>query len=359
VRETAVSVEDLRLQQDRALVALRAEVEAAELQRKTSETTLAERLDAAGALVADLHARKETADALLAEICQHRDIAQTAGKASGEARVAVAQATGEVQSTLLEARRAATDIAGLLASGAESRSKIEAELTAAADAAGQADRIRRELGEFFDYARLQDEEMVAAGKQSQQFIADLRRDGQAALEALTRQNAELKARAEKLQQEFEDLFGAAADGGLYQQFDELVQQSAPRQDKWLKRTIATGVGGGVLLATVSSILAIFSAAWAAGAVLVAGLVPLGFFMYLCVSQYTAERRAESEHQYRAAVSRSLAAYRKLLVTMQAEGIADSAYVDRMLSALFGSQAQPTFDSDAPDVAKEHRTRKVS
>ena len=203
----------------------------------------AEQLAAAGALVSDLHTRNETADALLAEIRQHRDSAQTAGKASGEARVAVAQATGEVQSTLLEARRAATDIAGLLASGAESRSKIEAELTAATDAAGQAGQIRRELGEFFDYARLQDEEMVAAGKQSQQFIADLRRDGQAALEALARQNAELKARAEKLQQEFEDLFGAAADGGLYQQFDELVQQSAPRQDKWLKRTIATGVGG--------------------------------------------------------------------------------------------------------------------
>lgn len=355
VRDTAIAVEDLRLKQDRAVNAVRGEAEAAEVQRKASETAIGEQLDAAGVLVADLQARKETADALLAEIRQQRDTAHTAAQASSEARVAMAQATGEVQSTLLEARRAVTDISGLLARGTESRLKIDAELATATDAGGRADKIRRELGEFFDYARLQDEAMVAAGKQSQQFITDLRRDGQEALAALTQQNTELKAQAEKLQQELEDLFGAAADGGLYHQFDELAQQSAPRRDKWLRLMVVGGTGGGVLLATVSSILAMFSA-WAAGAALAVGLVPLGFFMYLCVSQYTAERRAESEHQYRAAVSRSLAAYRKLLVTMQAEGIADSAYVDRMLSALFGGPTQPTSNTDAPDVALDHREK---
>jgi len=351
VRETGVAAEDLRLQQSQALAALHGEVLAAEVQRKTSETALGEQLDVAGALVADLHACKETADALLVEARQHRDASRTAGQASNEARVAVAQATGEVQATLLEARRAAADIAGLLTTGAEKRSHIDAELAVAADAAGRAREICRELGELFNHARQMNQEMVAAGGQSQQLITDLRHNGQEALAALTRQNTELTARGEKLQQELEDLFGAAADGGLYRQFDELAQQSAPRRDKWLRLMIG-GAGGGVLLATISSILTVFSG-WAAGAVLVVGLVPLVFFMHLCVSQFTAERRAESEHQYRAAVGRSLAAYRKLLSTMRAEGIADSAYVDRMLSTFFGPPSQLVPDACANNVAEDH------
>jgi hypothetical protein len=140
-----------------------------------------------------------------------------------------------------------------------------------------------------------------------------------------------------LQQEIEDLFGQAADGGLFRQFDDLVEQSAPNRAKWLKLLIGVGAGGGVALAAITSILSGFSV-WAAGAVLVAGLTPLAFFLYFFASQYNAERRDEAQHQYRAAMSRSLTAYRKLLVAMQAEGIADSPFVDRMLSTLFGATA---------------------
>jgi len=75
-------------------------------------------------------------------------------------------------------------------------------------------------------------------------------------------------------------------------------------------------------------------------------------MHLCVSQYSAARRAESEYQYRAALSRSLTAYRKLLSTMQAEGIADSTHVDRMLSALFGASTQPVSAAQAPETKTE-------
>jgi len=154
-----------------------------------------------------------------------------------------------------------------------------------------------------------------------------------------------------LQQDLAALIGTGTDGGLFHQFDALAQQSAPEQDKWLKRMIVCGAGGGALVATLASICGIFSG-WAAGAVLAAGLVPLGFVMYLCVSQYTAERRAGSEHQYRAAVSRSLGAYRKLLSSMQTEGIADSAYVDRMLSALFATPTQPLPAIATPEPRSE-------
>ncbi len=343
VRETTLAVEDLRRRQEQALSAVRAEAEAAELQRKASETALGEQREAAGALVADLRARRDTTDALLTETRQHRDAALTVAQATGEARAAVAEATGEVQATLLEARRAVTDIAGLLATGAESRAKIDAELAAATEASGQAGEIRKQLDDFFDHTRQQGQDMAAAAEQSQKRLTDLRSEGQQALAALVQQNTRMAARSEALQLKLEDLFGAAADGGLYRQFDELARQSAPRRTLWLKRMIISGAGGGALLAVVSSVLAFYSV-WATGAVLVTGLVPLGFFMTLCVAQYSAERRTESDHHYRAAVSRSLAAYRKLLSTMQAEGIADSAYVDRMLSALFGAPTEP-----APDV----------
>ncbi len=342
-RETAAAADDFRLQQDQALIAIRGEIEAAEVHRRESETALRAHLDGAGAC-------KETVDALLVEAGHHRDAARTAGQAAGEARAVTAQATGEVQATLLEVRRAAADIAGLLATGAEKRSHIDTELAAAAEAAGQAGEIRRELGEYADRASQLVQEMVANGGQSKQLITDFRSDGQEVLAALTRQNTELAARGETLQEAMEDLFGSAADGGLYRQFDELAQQSAPQCGKWLRRMIVSGAGGGALLATISSIL-VFVSGWAAGAALVAGLVPLAFFMHLCASQYTAERRAESEHQYRAAVGRSLAAYRKLLSTMRAEGIADSAYVDRMLSALFGASAQSATRTSTNDVAE--------
>jgi chromosome segregation ATPase len=347
LRETAADVEELRRQQDRVLVSVRSETAAAEAQRKTSETALGEQLDAAGALVADLRTRKEKADTLLAEIRQQRDSAKKAGQASGESRVATAKATGEVQASLQEARRAAADIAGLLSTGTESRAKIETELDAAS-------AIQQKLGKCFDRARHQGQEIIAHGEQSQQLITDLRSNGQEALAELKQQNSELTTRGETLQQDLAELIGTAADGGLFHQFDALAQQSVPEQDKWLKRMIVSGAGGGVLLATVSSICALFSG-WAAGAVLAAGLVPLGFYMYLCVSQYTAERRAGSEHQYRAAISRSLGAYRKLLSTMQTEGIADSAYVDRMLSALFAAPAQAPPAITAPEPTPEIET----
>ena len=57
----------------------------------------------------------------------------------------------------------------------------------------------------------------------------------------------------------------------------------------------------------------------------------------CAAQYGAERRSQSQHRYQAALSRSLAAYRKLLATMKDEGIAESAYADRMLAELFGGE----------------------
>ena len=76
--------------------------------------------------------------------------------------------------------------------------------------------------------------------------------------------------------------------------------------------------------------------WASAAVLAAGLTPMAFFLYFCISQYNAERRDETQHLYRAALSRSLTAYRKLLAAMKAEGIADSPFVDQMLSTLFGA-----------------------
>jgi hypothetical protein len=39
--------------------------------------------------------------------------------------------------------------------------------------------------------------------------------------------------------------------------------------------------------------------------------------------------------------------------MRAEGIADSAYVDRMLSALFGVSTQSASNACVDDVAEEH------
>ncbi|MGB2823832.1 MAG: hypothetical protein WBF17_22830, partial [Phycisphaerae bacterium] len=331
------SVEDLGRRQEEALAAVRGEAAAAEEQRKAYEASFAEQLESARAVVADLRARKETVDGLVEQTRQQRDAAKAAGQATAEARLATAEATGEVQARLQEARRAASDLAGLLSAATDSRSRIDAELGAAARAAGEVSSVRRELGELFDHVQQHGREIAEANEQSHQLVAEIRNDGQQALDRLEGQTTDLIARNEHLQQELEDLFGQAADGGLFRQFDDLAEQSAPRRRKWLRLLIGSGAGSAVVLAAASSILTGVSI-WAAGAVLVAGLVPLAFFLYFCASQYNAERRAEAQHQYRAALSRSLTAYRKLLATMEAEGIADSAFVDRMLSALFGATA---------------------
>ena len=51
------------------------------------------------------------------------------------------------------------------------------------------------------------------------------------------------------------------------------------------------------------------------------------------------------------LSRSLTAYRRLLVNMQEQGIADSAYVDRMLSSLFGDPKPAAADVESPPAPK--------
>ena len=341
-RDTAAATADLRRRQEEVLASVLSEAEAAQARQEAHEASFAEQFESARSLVADLPALKATAEGLLARTQEQRDAARAAAEATAEVRLATAEATGEVQAKLQEARRAAADLAGLLSAGTDSRSKIDTELAAAARAAGEVGTIRGDLGEFSDQVRQHSEALAEAGAQSQQLIAEIRRNGQDVLDRLAGQNSDLVARGEQLQQELDDLFGQAADGGLFKQFDDLAEQSVPRRAKWLRLLIVSAAGGAVAIATVSSILAIFSG-WAAGAVLAAGLVPLALFLHFCTTQYNAERRAEDGHRYRAAVSRSLTAYRKLLAAMQAEGIAETAFVDRMLSALFGETA----DEGAP------------
>jgi len=438
-KDTAASVEDLLGSQEEALADLRGEAAAAKAQREACEASCAEQLESAVAAVGDIRSHKATADELLEQTTRQRDAARQAGQDIARVRVDTAEAGGEIQAKLQEARAAADDLAGLLSAGGESRSKIDAELTVAVRLAGEIGDVRRDVGESLDQARqntqqsseyreqsqqlleqtiqerdtarqagqdiarvrvdtaeavgeiqakLQevraaaedltgllsagaqnrskiDAELTAASRgageigdisrnmgesldqarkhteqlaedeaQSRQLISQFRGSARETLDRLEGQTADLVARNEELQQGIEDLFGQAADGGLFRQFDDLVEQTAPKRAKWLRLLIGAGAAGGVALAIISAILAGFSA-WAAVAVLVAGLTPLAFFLYVCASQYNAERRAEVKYQYRAAVSRSLTAYRKLLMGMKAEGIADSPFVDRMLSALFG------------------------
>ena len=331
----AASAEDILRRQEEALATVRSEAAAAEVQRKACEASLAEQLESARAVVGDIGAHKATAADLLEQTQQQRDAAREAWQDIAQVRVETAEAVGEIQAKLQEIRGATADLAGLLAAGTESRSKIDTELTAAVRGAGEIGDIRRDVGESLDQARQHTQQLAEDKEQSQQLIAEFRGKAQEALDLLEGQTAGLVARNEELQQEIEDLFGQAVDGGLFRQFDDLAEQTAPERAKWLRLLIGVGAGGGVALALISAILAGFSA-WAAGAVLVAGLTPLAFFLYVCATQYNAERRAEVRYQYRAAVSRSLTAYRKLLAGMKAEGIADSPFVDRMLSALFGS-----------------------
>ena len=460
-KDTAASAEDLLARQEEALADLRGEAAAAKAQREACEASCAEQLESAVAVVGDIRTHKATADELLEQTTQQRTAARQAGQDIAQVRVDTAEAGGEIQAKLQEARSAADDLAGLLSAGGESRSKIDAELTVGVRLAGEIGDIRRDVGESLDQARqntqqsseyreqsqqlleqttqqrtaaleagkdiaqvrvetaeavgeiqakLQevraatedlagllsagaqsrskiDTELTAASRgageigdisrdmgksldqarqhtqqlaedkaKSQQLISELRSNAQETLDRLEGQTADLVARNEQLQQEIEDLFGQAVDGGLFRQFDDLVEQTAPERAKWLRRLIGVGAGGGVALATISAILAGFSA-WAAVAVLAAGLTPLAFFLYVCATQYNAERRDEVRHQYRAAVSRSLTAYRKLLAGMKAEGIADSPFVDRMLLMLFGStggesellQLAPTAATEPPDA----------
>jgi len=368
-RESADKLLEQTRQQAAAVAAEQREACAASLaeQRAAHDAALAEQLETARATAADLRARKETADELLEQARHHRDAAQAAEHAAAEARAATAQATGEVQAKLHEARTAAADLAGLQSAGAESRAKIEAELAAAASAAGQVGDVRRDLDKLLATARQHEQEMAQAREQSQQFLAALQGDGQEALEGLEQQTADLVARAERLQHEVEDLLGAAADGGLFKQFDHLAEQSGPRLRKWMRLLIGGGGGGAVVLAAASAIIAA-SWPWAGIAVLTAGLVPLAIFLYFCTSQYNAERQAETKNHYRAALGRSLAAYRKLLAAMKAEGLADSAHVDRLLAALFGPDADADESlpatpipvtvaepDDAKDQAEQDRT----
>ena len=278
---------------------------------------------------------KEQSQRFLEQTRQQQEIAREAGQDIARVRVETAEAAGEIQAKLHEVRGATVDLAGLLAAGSESRSKIDTELTAAARGAGEIGDIRSDMGESLDQARQHTGQLAEHKEQSQQLLDEFRGNSQEVLGRLEGQTTDLVARNEELQQGIEDLFGQAADGGLFRQFDDLAEQAAPKRAKWLRLLIGAGAGGGAVLATISAILTGFSV-WAAAAVLAAGLTPLAFFLYVCTTQYNAERRDEVRHQYRAAVSRSLTAYRKLLAGMKAEGIADSPFVDRMLATLFGS-----------------------
>ncbi len=336
-QETTAATEDLCRRQEAALAALRSEAAAAGEQRKASEAALGEQLESARSVVADLRDRKEAADGLAEQARHQRDATLACALAAVDASQATAEASGEVQGRLAEASRAASDLGGLLKGGSETHSAIDRELEAARRAGGEVDEVRRETGELLDHVRLQRQEVDDARQQSQQVIATLQSDAGQALDRLAGQTNDLVTRNERLRQELEEMMGQAADGGLFRQFDELAGQSAPRLRKWLWLLIGSGAGGAVVIAGASAFLTSVSI-WAAGAVLVAGLVPLAVFLGFCAVQYNAERRAQAQHHYRAALSRSLAAYRKLLVTMQAEGIAESAYADRMLSELFGAVA---------------------
>jgi chromosome segregation ATPase len=343
-RDTATAAEDMGCWQAEALSALRSEAAAAGEQRKASEAALMEQLELARSVVGDVRARKESADGLAEQARQQRDAAMACAQSAGEARQAVAEAGGEVQGRLAEARRAVADLAGLLKGGAETHAAIDRELDAARRAGGEVGEVRREAGELLDHVRGQRQEVDDARQQSQQIIATVQSDAGQVLDRLAGQTSDLVARNERLRQELEEMMGQAADGGLFRQFDELAGQSAPRLRKWLWLLIGSGAGGAAVTAGGSALLTSVSI-WAGGAVLVAGLVPLAVFLGFCAVQYNAERRVQSRHHYRAALSRSLAAYRKLLVTMRAEGIAESAYADRMLSELFGAAAANGEDHD--------------
>jgi len=343
-RETAAAAEDLGRRQEEALAALGGEVAAAQEQRRVSEASLCEQIESAKSVVVGLHARKEAVDGLADQARQQRDAALACAQAAADARQATAEASGEVQGRLAEARRAAADLAGLLKGGAETHLAIDRELEAARRAGGEVGQIRREVGELLDHVRRQRQEVDDARQQSRQMIDSLQSDARQVMDRLAGQTSDLVARNEHLRQELEEVFGQAADGGLFRQFDELAGQSSPRLRKWLLLLIGSGAGGAAAIAAGSAILTNVSV-WAAGAVLVAALVPLAVFLGFCAVQYNAERRLQSQHHYRAALSRSLGAYRKLLVTMQAEGIAESAYADRMLSELFGAEPDNGEDHD--------------
>jgi chromosome segregation ATPase len=306
---------------------------AAAEQIQTAQAAFSEQLDSAKSTVGQIKAGKSTVDELLQQTQQQRDASLQAGKEIAQIRVDTAESLGETQAKLQESRSAANDLTGLLASGTECRSKIAAELASAVQTSEQVGDIERRLTQSLDQARQHEKQIGACRTQSDKLIEKFQTDAHEALEDLNRQTTDLVDRNEQLQQEIEDLFGQAADGGLFRQFEELVEQSTPERAKWLKLLIASAVGGGVGLALTTTILAAFSSA-AAWTVLFAGLTPLAFFLYFCTTQYNDERKAETQNQYRAALSRSMTAYRKLLSSMQAEGIADSPFVDRMLSMLF-------------------------
>lgn len=335
-RETAASADDLRRRQEEALAIVRGEAAATEAQRKACETSIAEQLETVRSAAADVRDCRQTAEGLLDQVRQQRDAARDAAQATGAVRLTTAEASGEVQAELQEARRWAAELTELLSAGTLSRSRIDAELAAAAHAAGELGNIRQELAESCDQVRQHEQAMAEAGARSQQSISEMRTSGQAVLDGMAGRSAELVARGEQLQQHVEALLGQAADGGLYRQFDDLAEQSAPRRARWLRLLMGSGAGGAAVLAVASAILAGAVSPWAAGAALAAGLAPLAYFLRFCASQYDAERRAEDRHRNRAAVSRSLTAYRKLLTAMRAEGIADSAFVDRMLATLFAT-----------------------
>jgi hypothetical protein len=356
-KDTGKSAGTLLAGQEEALAIMNGEAEAAGVHRQACEASCTEQLEAAQNMVLDLGTYKSNADNLLEQTQQQRDAAHQAGQETAQVRVESAEAGGEIQAKLQEARGAAADLVGLLSAGTESRSKIAAELTAATQTTNQINDTRQEMTQAldqskqnmsdtlkkakqdmnhtFEEAKQQKKQMDSFQAQSEKIIADITAGGQKAIDNLESQTSGLVERNEHLQQEIEDLFGHAADGGLFRQFDNLAEQSAPKRKKWLRLLLASGIGGGGGIATVAVILTSVSV-WASAAVLIAGLTPLAFFMYFCVSQYNAERRDETQHQYRAALSRSITAYRKLLAAMKAEGIADSPFVDSMLSTLFGA-----------------------
>ncbi len=307
-------------------------------QLQTAEESFAEQLESAKASVGEIEKGKIKVDNIIQQTRQHQDEARQAGDQIAQVRVETAEALGDIQAKVQEGRTAATDLVGLLAAGTESRSKIDSELTAAGEASGQIAQIKRDVTQALDQTQQQQEQIAACVSQSNELVEQFQTNADGAIDNLNRQTADLVDRNEQLQQEIEDLFGQAADGGLFRQFEDLAEQCSPERAKWFKLLIITAGGGGAGLALITIVLAAFSSV-AAWTVLLAGLVPMGFFLYFCTIQYNTARRSETDNQYRAALSRSMTAYRKLLSSMQAEGIADSPFVDRMLSMLFSQPNQ--------------------
>jgi len=243
---------------------------------------------------------KETLDAIVA----------TQGKAQSESE-AMAKLRAEAEGAIKAMNDSRTE-------ASELQGKIHAEVTEAVASNATIAKLKEDIGVFFDKIEEHRTTMRQTKAKADQDFRDLCQSTEGRVETFENRAEDVVSKNEELQKQVDEILGGARGGELFTEFNQRKKAIVWKVWLWFGSTIVafTAMIGSVLwliwkVGEVGSDLG-----WLASRATLG--LPLGGFLWLCISQYAKERRLEEEYAFKAVISLSLESYRKLLVVMSKE-----------------------------------------